>query len=158
MITISWAQDQPHNLKVPVQDVEKAMAPHSSTLAWKIPWAEEPGRWQSMGLLRVGHDWATSLSLFTFMHWRRKGQPTPVFLPGESQGRGSLVGYCLWVAQLKWRSSSSARWKFRSPQASLEVQWWRPHLLTHGVWVWCLVRELRSHIPCSQKNRSIIQK
>ena len=48
------------------------MAPHSSTLAWKIPWMEEPGRLQSMGLLRVGHNWATSLSLFTFMHWRRK--------------------------------------------------------------------------------------
>ena len=75
---------------------EKAMAPHSSTLAWKIPWAEEPGKLQSMGSLRVGHDWATSLSLFTFMHWRRKWQPTPVFLPGESQGQGSLVGYRLW--------------------------------------------------------------
>ena len=71
-------------------------APHSSTLAWKIPWMEEPGRLQSMGSLRVGHDWATSLSLFTFMHWRRKWQPTPVFLPGESQGRGSLVGCRLW--------------------------------------------------------------
>ena len=56
---------------------EKAMAPHSSTLAWKIPWTEEPGGLQSMGSLRVGHDWATSLSLFTFMHWRRKWQPTP---------------------------------------------------------------------------------
>ena len=76
--------------------VEKAMAPHSSTLAWKIPWTEEPGRWQSMGSLRVGHDWATSLSLFTFMHCRRKWQPTPVLLPGESQGRGSLVGCHLW--------------------------------------------------------------
>ena len=75
---------------------EKAMAPHSSTLAWKIPWMEEPGRLQSMGSQRVGHDWATSLSLFTFMHWRRKWQPTPVFLPGESQGRGSLVGCRLW--------------------------------------------------------------
>ena len=64
------------------------MAPHSITLAWKIPWMEEPGRLQSM--LRVGH--TTSLSLFTFMHWRRKWQPTLVFLPGESQGRGSLVG------------------------------------------------------------------
>ena len=74
----------------------KAMAPHSSTLAWTIPWMEEPGRLQSMGLLRVGHDWATSLSLFTFMHWRRKWQPTPVFLPGESQGWGSLVGCHLW--------------------------------------------------------------
>ena len=72
------------------------MAPYSSTLAWKNPWMEEPGRQQSMGLHRVGHDWATSLSIFTFMHWKRKWQPTPVFLPGESQERGSLVGYCLW--------------------------------------------------------------
>ena len=75
---------------------EKAMAPHSSTLAWKIPWTEEPGRLQSIGSRRVRHDWATSLSLFTFMHWRRKWQPTPVFLPGESQGRGSLIGSHLW--------------------------------------------------------------
>ena len=73
-----------------------SMAPHSSTLAWKIPWMEEPGRLQSMGLRRVGHDWATSLTLFTFMHWRSKWQPTPVFLPGESQGWGSLVACCLW--------------------------------------------------------------
>ena len=72
------------------------MAPHSSTLAWKIPWTEEPGRLQSMGSLRVGHDWATSLSLFTFMHWTRKWQPTLVFLPGESQGRRSRVGCHLW--------------------------------------------------------------
>ena len=73
---------------------EKAMAPHSSTLAWKIPWTEEPSRLQSMGSLRVGRDWATSL--FTFMHWRRKWQTSPVFLPGESQGRESLVGCRLW--------------------------------------------------------------
>ena len=75
---------------------EKAMAPHSSTLAWKIPWMEEPGRLQFMGSLRVGHDWVTSLSLFTFMHWRKKWQPTPVFLPGESQGWCGLVGCRLW--------------------------------------------------------------
>ena len=75
---------------------EKAMAPHSGTLAWKIPWTEEPGRLQSMGLRRVRHDWATSLSLFTFMHWRRKRQPTPVFLPGESQGQWGQVGCHLW--------------------------------------------------------------
>ena len=67
------------------------MAPHSSALAWKIPGTEEPGRLQSMGSLGVA-----SLSLFLFMHWRRKWQPTPVFLPGESQGRGSLVGCHLW--------------------------------------------------------------
>ena len=71
------------------------MAPHSSTLAWKIPWMEEPGGLQSMGLLRVGTI-SLSLSLFTFMHWRRKWQPTPVFLPGECQGWGSLVGCRLW--------------------------------------------------------------
>ena len=72
------------------------MATHSSTLAWKIPWKEEPGRLQSVGSRRVRHDWATSLLLSTFMHWRRKWQPTPVFLPGESQGRESLVGCHLW--------------------------------------------------------------
>ena len=72
------------------------MAPHSSTLAWKIPWMEEPGTLQSVGSLGLGHDRATSLLLFTLMHWRRKWQPTPVFLPGESQGQGILVGYRLW--------------------------------------------------------------
>ena len=88
------------------------MAPHSSTLAWKIPWTEEPGRLQSMGSRRVGHDWATSLSLFTFMLWSRKWQPTPVFLPGESQGQRSLVGCRLWgrteSTPLKQLSSSSS--------------------------------------------------
>ena len=76
--------------------MEKAMAAHSSTLAWQIPWTEEPGRLQSTGSLRVRHDWALSLSLFTFMRWRKKWQPTPVFLPGESHRRGSLVGCRLW--------------------------------------------------------------
>ena len=47
---------------------EKAMAPHSSTLAWKIPWTEEPGGLRSMGSLRGGHDWATSLSLSLMGH------------------------------------------------------------------------------------------
>ena len=67
------------------------MAPDSSTLAWKIPWTEESGRLQSMGFRRVGHDWATSLSLFTFMHWRRKWQPTGVFawrIPGMEESGG----------------------------------------------------------------------
>ena len=72
------------------------MAPHSSTLAWRIPWTDEPGGLRSMGSRRVGHDWATSLSLFTSVHWRRQWHPTPVFLPGESQGQGSLVGCSPW--------------------------------------------------------------
>ena len=71
--------------------MEKAMAPHSSTLAWRVPWTEEPGGLQSMGSLRIGHDWATSRSLFTFTHWRRKWQPTPVLLPGKCHGWRSLV-------------------------------------------------------------------
>ena len=90
---------------------EKEMATHSSVLAWKIPWTEGPGRLQSMRSLGVGHDWVTSLSLFTFMHWRRKWQPTPVFLPGESQGRGAWWAAVYGVAQsriwLKWLSSSN---------------------------------------------------
>ena len=69
-----------------------AMATHSSTLALKIPWMEEPGRLQFTGLWQVRHDWVASLSLFTFMHWRRKWQPTPVSLPGESQGWGEPGG------------------------------------------------------------------
>ena len=75
--------------------LEKAMAPHSSTLAWKIPWTEEPGA----AVPGVAASW-TRLSSFAFTfhfhHWRRRWQPTPVFLPGESQGRGSLVGCRLW--------------------------------------------------------------
>ena len=64
------------------------MATHSSTLAWKIPWMEEPA---VHGVAKS----RTRLSDFTFMHWRRKWQPTPVFLPGESQGRWGPVGCCL---------------------------------------------------------------
>ena len=92
----SWFHSLLVNLKPKGENSEKAKAPHSNTLAWKIPWTEEPGRLESMGLLRVGHDWTTSLSLFPFMHWRRKWQPTTVFLPGEFQGPGSLVGCRLW--------------------------------------------------------------
>ena len=104
------------------------MAPHSSALAWKTSWTEEPGRLRSMGSLRVGHDWVTSLSLFTFMHWRRKWQPTPVFLPRESQGRGSLVGCRLWgrtesdtTERLNWTELNAYTW-------NLERWHWRIYL------------------------------
>ena len=69
------------------------MAPHSSTPAWKIPWTEEPGRLQSMRSLRVGHDWATSLSLFTFMPWRRMATHSSVLawrIPGTGEPGGLL--------------------------------------------------------------------
>ena len=71
---------------------EKALATHSNAFAWKIPWMEEPGRLQSMGSLRVGHDFHFSLSCIG----EGNGKPTPVFLLGESQGQGSLVGCRLW--------------------------------------------------------------
>ena len=88
-------------LKFPwVGESEKAMAPHSSTLAWKIPWTEEPGRLQSMGSRRVGHDWATSLSLFHFhalekemathssvLAWRTPGTAEPGGLPSMGSHR-----------------------------------------------------------------------
>ena len=71
------------------------MTPHSSTLVWKIPWTEEPGS----AVPGVAVSW-TQLSGFAFTfhfhRWRRKWQPTPVFLPGESQGQESLVGCHLW--------------------------------------------------------------
>ena len=69
------------------------MAPHSSTLAWRIPWTEESGRLPSMGSLQVGHDFTFT---FHFHALEKEWQPSPVFLPGESQGWGSLAGCCLW--------------------------------------------------------------
>ena len=91
--------------------IEMAMAPNSSILAWKIPWTEEPGRLQSMGSLRVRQDWATSLSFFTFMHWRRKWQPTH-FLAWRISGMEEPGGCHLWFTQgrtrLKQLSSSSS--------------------------------------------------
>ena len=65
--------------------MEKAMEPHSSTLAWRVPWTEEPGGLQSMGPAKSRTRLRDFISFFTFMHWRRKWQPTPMFLPGEPQ-------------------------------------------------------------------------
>ena len=88
------------------------MAPHSSTLAWKIPWTEEPGRLQSKGSLRVGHDRATSLSLFTFMHWRKKWQPLQCSCLENPRDGGAWWAAVSGVAQsrtrLKRLSSSSS--------------------------------------------------
>ena len=98
-LLISWMQ-------------EKAMAPHSSTLAWEIPWKEEPGRLRSTRSLRVGHDWETSLSLFTFMHWRRKWQPLQCSCLENPRDGGAWWAAVYGVAQsqtrLKWLSSSSS--------------------------------------------------
>ena len=93
--------------------LEKEMATHSSTLAWKIPWMEEPGGLQSVGSQRVRHDWATSLSVFTFMHWRRKRQPSVLAwrIPGTGEPRPNFPRFTavskdnssnLWLRFLGW--------------------------------------------------------
>ena len=70
---------------------------------------------------RVWHCWATSLSLFTFMHWRRKWQPTPVFLPGGSQGWWSLVGCHLWG---HIPAPNSVLWKGAKPRNLMYSEAW----------------------------------
>ena len=90
------------------------MASNSSTLAWKIPWMEEPGGPQSMGSLRVRQDSATSLSLFTFLHWRRKWQPLQCSCLENPRDGGAWWAAIYGVAQSRTRlkqlsSSSSSR-------------------------------------------------
>ena len=136
------------------------MAPHSSTLAWKIPWMEEPGRLQSMGSLRVRHDWATSLSLFTFMHWRRKWQPTPVFLPGESQGQGSLVGCRLWgrtesdttEATSQQQQQQYVQGVQRAKLPSITTYFWRLQLVTEMISM--SIKEKREFGTWSNKSKA----
>ena len=95
-----------------VSKTEKATAPYSSTLAWKIPWTEEPGRLQSLGLLRVRHDWATSLSLFTSCIGEGNGNPLQCSCLENPKDGGAWWAAISGVEQswtwLKWLSSSSS--------------------------------------------------
>ena len=115
------------NLTILRSPSEKAMAPHSSTPAWKIPWTEEPGRLQSMGSLRVGHDWATSLSLFTFMHWRRKWQPLQCSCLENPRDRGAwwaaVYGVAKSQTRLKRLSSSSSSSSSKISMLSENPMW-----------------------------------
>ena len=121
--------------------VEKAMAPHSSTLAWKIPWTEEPSRLQSMGSLRVRHNWVTSLSLFTFhfhalekemathssvLAWRIPGMGEPGGLPSMGSHR---VGYdwselaaAAWPVQVDEWQNPSQYCKVITPQLKINIK------------------------------------
>ena len=97
------------------------MAPHSSTLAWKIPWTEEPGRLQSMGSLRVGHNWATSLSLFTFMIGEGNGNPLQCSYLDNPRDGGAWWAAVYGLAQSRTRlnqlssSNSSSKYKLWFP-------------------------------------------
>ena len=117
---VVWYMNQLQNICIRIYNkrkkhqtsMEKARAPHSSTLAWKIPWKEQPGGLQCMGLLSVRHDWVTSFSLFAFMHWRRKWQPTQCFFLESPRDRGALwAAFCgvtqSWTRLRRLSSSSS---------------------------------------------------
>ena len=123
---------------------EKAMAPHSSTLAWKIPWMEEPGRLQSMGSLRVGHDIDITFTFHSHFSLSCIGEGMATHssvLAGESQGRGSLVGCRLWgctesdTSEVTWQQISGTM-QFLSFSAwliSLSIMCSRfIHVLTNG--------------------------
>ena len=117
---------------------EKAMAPHSSTLAWKVPWTEEPGRLQSMGSLGVRHNWATSLSLFLSRIGEGNGNPLQCSCLENPRDGGAWWAAVYGVAQsrtrLKRLSSSSSggstswnqgcREEYRSPQI---CRWHHPY-------------------------------
>ena len=123
------------------------MAPHSCTLAWKIPWMEETDGLQSMGSQRVRYDWETSLSLFTFMHWRRKWQPTPVFLlenPRDGgEWRAAIYGVAQSWTRLKRLSSSSS--SSSSTLAILIGVWWYLNLqFPNDIWFGASIHD---HLP-----------
>ena len=108
------------------------MAPHSSALAWKIPWTEEPGGLQSMGSLRVGHDWATSLSIFTFhFHALEKevaAQSSVLAwrIPGTGEPWAAVYGVAQSQTRLKRLSSSSSKKKIHINV----VSWTQPSVLS----------------------------
>ena len=108
--------------------LEKEMATHSSSLAWKIPWTEKPGRLQSVGSQRVGHDWATSLH-FTSEEKTSKPCVTPRKVSGSAKytGRDTLFSF-LSLKKLSWDFRGSPVVKTTLPM--------------QGAWVRSLVREL----------------
>ena len=100
---------------------EKAMAAHSSTLTWKIPWMEEPGGPQSMGSLRVRHDWAASLSLFLSCFGEGNGNPLQCSCLENPRDRGAWWAAVCGVAQSQTRLkrlSSSGKHKLWASQVA----------------------------------------
>ena len=110
--------------------MEKAMAPHSSTLAWKIPRMEQPGRLRSMVLLRVRHDWATSFHFSLPCIGERNGNPLQRSCPENPRGGGAWWAAVYGVAQswtrLKWLSSSSSSFQWSEYLVSLFVKHLEP--------------------------------
>ena len=116
----TWLSD--FNFTFHFHALEKEMATHSSILAWKIPWTEERGRPQSMGSLRVRHDWATSLSIIYFrVRLALSSSVPPIFSRGCSRFSQTLKGMRLWGMRTKLRTlvSSAVAVTLRSLPCSL---------------------------------------
>ena len=134
---------------------EKVMAPHSSTLAWKISWAEEPGRLQSMGSRRVGHDWATSLSLSCI--GEGNGNPLQCSCLENPRDRGAWWAAVYGVAQsqtwLKRLSSSSKNVEKQEPSniTGETVKWYNSFGKPSGSY--SKVRQSHPVFPLLNKNR-----
>ena len=99
--------------------LEKVMATHSSILAWRLPWREEPGRLESMGLQRVGHDWATSL------HFKMELDSRSAPLYGRHWGCPKWVR---WIKELFHSWSPDCHWLMER-----WIKWWRTKPM--GTWV-----------------------
>ena len=126
-----------------VLSLEKAMAPHSSTLAWKIPWTEEPGGLQSMGSLRVRHDWATPFHFSLSCIREGNGNPLQCSCLENPRDGASWWAAVHGVAQsrtrLKWLSSSGSPFSADSDNSTLPSEAplpfrgkWLPH--SAGAW------------------------
>ena len=143
--------------------MEKALAPHSSTLSWKIPWTEEPSRLQSMGSLRVGHDWVTSLSLFTFhfsalekemathssvLAWRIPGTAGPGGLPSMGSHRVGHEWSDLAAAAADWgdaidyKRASETFWNSWLWQWLHDYTFVKTRLIVHLKFMNCIVCKL----------------
>ena len=113
------------------------VAPHSSTLAWKIPWTEERGGLQSMGSLRVGHDWVTSLSLFTFIIGEGNGSPLQCSCLENPGDGGAVYGVAQSWTRLKRLGSShlitgpNVKW-YTPLEKSLDIS----HEIRHTLNTW----------------------
>ena len=115
-----WAASHPVEGNCFATLPEKAMAPHSSVLAWKIPWAEEPGRLQSMGLHRVGRDWSNLAAAAALMNlpqvWQLKQHKCSFSSGGQKSDAGptGLKSRCQWgsVSSGASREESVSLWKY----------------------------------------------
>ena len=138
---------------------EKAMAPHSSTLAWKIPWTEEPGRLQSMGSLRVGHDWATSFHFSLLCIGEGNGNPLQCSCLENPRDGGAWWAVVYGVTQSRTRlmqlSSSSKHFPIQDHPLSFSFKHWEIFLQRAGLPRWCNGKE--SACQCGRCKRHRVQ-